>query len=106
MQTIHPNTGTRQHAPRILTQACRVLLRKLWLPRGVYESVPYVYLCCGSLALVSAVFSSGWTWILPYVVLLGLVCLHAGLALLTLRYRFRRRKLPPARWPRDPRDGH
>ena len=94
MQTTQANTGTRQHAPTILGQLRRLLLRKLWLPRGVYECIPYVYLLCGAVALGSAVFSSGWTWILPYIVLLGLACLHAGLALLTLRYRFRRRKPP------------
>lgn len=105
MQTTQPNTDTRQHAPGILNRLGRILLRKLWLPRGVYEAIPYVYLLCGFLALASAVFGTGWTWILPYVVLLGLGCLHAGLGLLTLRYRARRRRLPAARWPETPRDG-
>lgn len=104
MQTTQSNTETRQRAPGILAQLCRILLRKLWLPRGVYEAIPYLYLLCGVLALASAVFSRGWTWILPYIVLLGLGCLHAGLALLTLRYRFRRRKPPADRWPGTTRD--
>ena len=92
MQTTQANSGTTQHAPTVLSQLRRLLFRKLWLPRGVYECIPYVYLLCGAVALASALFSSGWTWILPYVLLLGFACLHAGLALLTLRYRFRRRK--------------
>jgi len=104
MQTTQPNTVTRPHAPGIQARLRQTLLRKLWLPRGVYEAIPYVYLSCGTIALVSAFFSSGWTWIIPYAVLLGLVCLHAGLALLTLRYRFRRRKLPAARLPGAARD--
>ena len=104
MQTTQPNTNTRQHAPGIFSGLRRLLLRKLWLPRGVYESIPYVYLTCGAAALASAVFGSGWTWILPYVVLLGLACLHAGLALLTLRYRFRRRRRTVANWAGSPRE--
>jgi hypothetical protein len=68
------------------------LLKKLWLPRGVYEAIPYLYLLAGVLALLSAIYSETWAWILPYLVLLGLVCLHAGIAILTLRYRFRRRR--------------
>jgi hypothetical protein len=78
------------------------LLRKLWLPRGLYESIPYLYLLAGIFALASALFSQSWTWILPYVVLLGLICLHAGLGILALRYRFRREQ---RRRPMAPREG-
>lgn len=70
----------------------RVFLRKLWLPRFVYEALPYLYVLLGLAALTSALYAPGWTWIIPYLVLVGLVCLHAGLALVTLRYRFRRRR--------------
>lgn len=80
-----------------------LLLKKLWLPRGVYEAIPYLYLLTGALALLSAIYSETWAWILPYVVLLGLVCLHAGIAILTLRYRFRRR-LPAAAKSSVPED--
>ena len=99
MQTTPSNSQTRPRAPGVLTRLQRILLRKLWLPRGVYEAIPCIYLGCGILALSSAVFSDSWTWILPYIVLLGLACLHAGLAFLTLRYRFRQRKRPAARAP-------
>ena len=69
----------------------RLLLRKLWLPRVVYEALPYLYIGLGAVALTSALFSPDWTWVVPYIVLLGLICLHAGLAIAALRYRFRRR---------------
>ena len=69
----------------------RLLFRKLWLPRVVYEALPYLYIGLGAVALASALFSPDWTWVVPYVVLLGLICLHAGLAIAALRYRFRRR---------------
>lgn len=72
-----------------------LLLRRLWLPRAVYEALPYLYMLLGLGALAAALYSPDWTWILPYVALLGLACLHAGLGLVAMRYRFRRRQAPP-----------
>jgi hypothetical protein len=68
-----------------------ILLRRVWLPKLVYEALPYMYIACGLAALTAAVYVPDWTWILPWAVLVGLLCLHAGLALATLRYRLRRR---------------
>lgn len=79
----------------------RILLRKLWLPRIVYEALPYFYVVLGLAALASALYAPGWAWILPYLVLLGLACLHAGLGIVTLRYRFRRRQEGPLPSSRD-----
>ncbi|HHQ15178.1 MAG TPA: hypothetical protein ENK16_09110 [Chromatiales bacterium] len=70
----------------------RILLTKLWLPRIVYELIPAVYILLGVGALASALYGRGWTWIVPYLVLIGVGCLHAGLAIAGLRYRFRRRQ--------------
>lgn len=74
----------------LLAKLRAVFLRKLWLPRILYEALPYLYISLGVAALASALYAPGWTWILPYLVLIGLACLHAGLAIVTLRYRFRR----------------
>ena len=71
-----------------------LLLRKLWLPRILYELLPCLYLLLGLAALASAMYIQAWTWILPYAILLGLVCFHVSLALITLRYRHRHRKGP------------
>jgi fatty acid desaturase len=73
----------------------RLLFRKLWLPRSVYEGLPYFYALSGLAALLSALYLPGWTWILPYLILLGAICLHAGLGVLTMRWRFRRSQPPP-----------
>ncbi len=70
----------------------RILLSKLWLPRIVYELIPAVYILLGIGALASALYGRGWTWIVPYLVLIGVGCLHAGVAIAGLRYRFRRRQ--------------
>ena len=88
-------TPSRQSRKDVKQQIGAILLRKLWLPRAVYEVLPYLYILLGVAALVSAVFTPDWTWILPYAILVGLICLHAGLAIATLRYRFRRRGRSP-----------
>jgi len=72
-----------------LTRLRRILLRPVWLPQFVYEILPYLYIGCGLLALLSAIYTPDWTWILPWAILVGLLCLHAGLALLSLRARLR-----------------
>jgi len=72
-----------------------LLLQKLWLPRIIYEMLPYLYLLLGLTALTSAMHMQAWIWILPYAILLGLICLHVSLALITLRYRYRHREGPP-----------
>ena len=75
----------------------KALFRKLWLPRFVYEALPYLYMAVGFLSIYAAARMPGWTWILPYAFLLGIICVHTGLAITALRYRFRsgkRRKRP------------
>ncbi len=89
----------RTRHPGILGRTRGILLRRLWLPRFVYEALPYLYIACGLVALVSATYVPDWTWIVPWAILIGLICLHAGLALATLRYRLRggRKKLGTTR---------
>ena len=93
-RTAHPKAGAlgaylqRSGTAR---QVRTLLLKRLWLPRILYEALPYIYMLCGIVALGSAVYSPDWTWILPWAILVGLICLHAGIALATLRFRFRQR---------------
>ena len=86
-KAIHATADERGNA---LGKLRRLMLRRLWLPRLVYEALPYLYIACGVAALASALYTPDWTWILPWAILVGLICLHAGLALVALRYRFRR----------------
>lgn len=71
----------------------RPFLRRIWLPRYVYEAIPWLYLGAGSASLIGALYLPGWTWTLPYLLLFGLACLHAGAAIANLRRRYRRRRI-------------
>ena len=86
-KSLHAPAGNRRG--NTVRRLRRILLRRLWLPKFVYEALPYIYIACGIVALGSAVHIRDWTWILPWAVLVGLICLHAGLALAALRYRIR-----------------
>jgi hypothetical protein len=65
----------------------RQMLRKIWLPRGIYAALPYSYIALGGYAIFAALFLEGWNWVVPYLLLLGLICLQAGIAVFSLRKR-------------------
>ena len=91
MHTTTPHTAD-QHAglpSRLGQELRRRFLRKLWLPRIIYELLPYLYMTLGLLAIYAATRVPGWAWILPYAALVGLLCVHAGLGIAVLRYRSR-----------------
>ena len=66
--------------------------RKLWLPKAIYDALPYFYLVAGIAAFFATLYISNWLWILPHYLLFSAACLHLGI--LVLR---RRRRLPDQR---------
>jgi len=80
-----PDTGTRLR---------RVLFRKIWLPRSVYATLPCLYIFLGAYAIAAALFLSHWSWIVPYLLLVGMGCLHAGVTVLSARMRWLHRRPP------------
>ena len=95
MVTSSSTTPASSASPALISRITRVLFCKLWLPKAVYEALPYGYVVGGLLALVSALYLPGWTWILPYLLLIGAIALHTGIAVLTLRWRFRHQRHSP-----------
>jgi hypothetical protein len=69
----------------------RVLFRRLWLPPSFYAAIPWIYLGAGSMSLLGGLFLPGVAWLFPYLLLLGCVCLHAGVAVASMRQRSRKR---------------
>ena len=68
------------------------LFRRIWLPAWLYESLPWLYLATGALALLSGLFGPEGGWYYPYLALAGLAAVHAGLAVAAARFRARRRR--------------
>lgn len=65
-----------------------LLHKKIWLPKFVYDGLPYFYLTAGFAALFATLYISEWFWILPHYLLFSAACLHLGIAV-------RRRRVKP-----------
>jgi hypothetical protein len=70
--------------------AGRLMTRKIWLPKAVYDTLPFFYLLAGTGALLTTFYISGWAWLLPHYLLFSVACLHLGAVV----YRRRHRRKP------------
>ena len=73
-----------QRQPR---ESSKFLSRKIWLPRFLYELLPYFYVTAGFAAFLATLYVSEWFWVLPHYLLFSLACVHLGVFV----YRRRRR---------------
>ncbi len=60
--------------------------RKIWLPKMLYDALPYFYLTSGFAAFFATMYISEWFWVLPHYLLFSAACIHLGVAV----YRSRR----------------
>ena len=81
------------HKPAALTDtqeitrdAGRLVSRKIWLPKLLYDALPYFYLTSGFAAFFATLYISEWFWVLPHYLLFSAACLHLGIMV----YRRRR----------------
>lgn len=72
----------------------RLLTRRVWLPRGLYEFLPALYLLLGAAALAASLLVTGPAWIVPLACVAAVGLTHVGLWIATLRFRYRRRAGP------------
>jgi hypothetical protein len=84
-------------APKTEFTETMILLaqRRVWLPRWLYEALPYLYMLGGGIALTTTIFVSNWTWVLPHTLLLGCLSVHIGAAILRKRHTQRIKALRP-----------
>jgi hypothetical protein len=68
----------------------KLATKKIWLPKLLYDSLPYFYLAAGLAAFFAALYVSEWFWVVPHYILFSAACLHLAFAV----YR-RRRKTNP-----------
>lgn len=71
--------------------AGRLLSRKLWLPKLLYNILPLFYMIAGVSAFFATLYISEWFWVLPHYLLFSVACLHLGI----LVYRRRHRRAEP-----------
>jgi hypothetical protein len=75
--------GATQNLTRSLE---KLATKKIWLPRLLYDSLPYFYLLAGITAFLAALYISEWFWVVPQYILFSAACLHLAFAV------FRRRR--------------
>lgn len=68
-------------------EAGSLVTRKIWLPKIMYDFLPYFYLTAGFAAFFATLYISNWFWVLPHYLLFSAGCLHLGFMV------YRRRQL-------------
>lgn len=66
-----------------------LVTRKIWLPKFLYDALPFFYLVSGILAFLATLYVSAWFWIVPHYLLFSAACVHLGFVILRRRARAR-----------------
>lgn len=72
---------------RIAHKKSRLVSRKIWLPKLLYDALPYFYLSSGVAAFFATLYINEWFWVLPHYVLFSAACLHLGIVIYRRRHR-------------------
>jgi len=63
-----------------------LVTRKIWLPRLVYDALPYFYLTAGFTAFFATLYINQWFWVLPHYLMFSAGCVHFGLLVYRKRH--------------------
>ena len=65
-----------QHVSR---KAGNFVTRKIWLPKLLYNVLPYFYLISGFAAFAATLYINEWFWVVPHYCLFSVACIHMGI---------------------------
>lgn len=74
----------------IARTAEKLATKKIWLPKFLYDSLPWFYLTAGISAFFATIYVSTWLWVVPHYLLFSIACLHLGFTVMRKRRRARR----------------
>jgi hypothetical protein len=60
--------------------------KKIWLPKLLYDLLPYFYLVSGFAAFFATLYISEWFWVLPHYLLFSAACIHLGILVYRRRH--------------------
>ncbi len=63
--------------------------RKIWLPKLVYDALPWFYTGAGLLALLATLYIGESLWRAPHSIIAAAVCMHLATYVFIRRYRRR-----------------
>lgn len=94
------NAGTNStdlsDTQEVTRKTSSLVSRKIWLPKAIYDSLPYFYLVAGVAAFLATLYISNWLWVLPHYLLFSAACVHLGVLVLRRRRRPRECQNLPA----------
>lgn len=61
--------------------------RKIWIPKLVYDALPWFYVASGIAAFLATLYISEWFWVLPHYILFSVACVHLGAYVFSRRRR-------------------
>ena len=64
-----------------------LISKRIWLPKLLYDALPYFYLASGLAAFFATLFISEWFWVLPHYLLFSIICVHLGVIVYRRRHR-------------------
>ena len=76
---------------KVTRKAGNLATRRIWLPKILYDCLPYFYLTAGFGAFFATLYISEWFWVLPHYLIFSAACIHLGVAV----HRRRRRNKTP-----------
>lgn len=82
-----PKPGSLTDTQRVTRTTGSVITRKLWLPKLLYDSLPWFYLSAGVSAFLATLYISEWFWVLPHYLLFSAACIHLGVLVIRRRHR-------------------
>jgi hypothetical protein len=88
--TVAGNPISLSDTQQVARTTGKLASKKLWLPKLLYDLLPYFYLTSGFAALFATLYISEWFWVLPHYLLFSAACIQMAVAV------FKRRRSPKA----------
>lgn len=71
----------------IATKAFALIEQKIWLPKTLYDGLPWFYVLASLLSLAATLYISTRFWELPQYFLFSAACLNLGIVIVRRRRR-------------------
>ena len=74
---------------RVTRNTGNIAATKIWLPKLIYDALPWFYLTAGFAAFLATVYVSEWFWVLPHYLVFSVACVQLGVSVY-IRRKLRR----------------
>ncbi len=86
LRTATPTSAEPSDTQQVTLRTGNIVARKVWLPKVLYNALPYFYLVSGIIAFFATLYIGAWFWILPHYLLFSAACIHLGVVIYRRRH--------------------